>query len=208
MIIEGNAISYTYPADESVRAAAGRQTRAALDGVSLSVEAGEFIVILGRNGSGKSTLARHFNALLKLQAGSLEVAGIDVRNEAEIWRLRRSCGMVFQNPDNQFVSTIVSEDIAFGLENYRVPREAIPGRVAEALEKVGMAGYEDRAPQQLSGGQKQRIALAGVLVLEPEILILDEVTSMLDPDGRREVLRTIQDLHEAGKTIVMNFLTK
>ena len=176
----------------------------ALDGINICINSGEFVAILGHNGCGKSTLAKHCNALLPLQHGTLMVLGIDVENEDDIWKLRRRCGMIFQNPDNQFVSTLVEEDIAFGLENYEVPRHEIPQRVHRALQLVGMEGYEKRAPQTLSGGQKQRVALAGVLALEPEILLFDEATSMLDPEGRHEVLKTIDHLHrKEHKTILM-----
>ena len=155
--------------------------RRSLNGAQLHVAPGEFVAVLGHNGCGKSTLVKHFNALLPLQHG-----------------------MVFQNPDNQFVSTIVGEDVAFGLENYGVPENEIPARVAAALAAVDMAGYENRATHTLSGGQKQRVALAGVLALSPDILVFDEATAMLDPDGRQEVLRTIHRLHkEQRKTVVM-----
>ena len=191
----GEGISFSYEFDESLLLA--------LDGVDITVRKGEFVAVLGHNGCGKSTLVRHFNALLPLQQGSLTVADIDVADETEIWRLRRLCGMVFQNPDNQFVSSIVEEDIAFGLENYEVSRQEIGERVSDAIELVGMAGFGKRAPHTLSGGQKQRIALAGVLALSPDIIIFDEATAMLDPEGRREVGAVIQQLHNAGKTIVM-----
>lgn len=174
-----------------------------LDGFTLSVRPGELVVILGHNGSGKTTFARHCNALIPMQGGSLSVAGMDGRDPKNLWEIRRACGMVFQNPDNQFVSSVVEEDIAFGLRNFGFPEEEIPGRVARALETVGMAGFEKRSPHLLSGGQKQRIAIAGVLAVEPEILVLDEVTAMLDPEGRREVLTTVEKLHKQGRTIVM-----
>ncbi|MBP3634495.1 MAG: energy-coupling factor transporter ATPase [Oscillospiraceae bacterium] len=174
-----------------------------LDGFTLSVRSGEFVVILGHNGSGKTTFARHCNALLPMQGGSLTVSGMDVGNKSCLWDIRRTCGMVFQNPDNQFVSSVVEEDLAFGLRNFGVPEAEIPLRIEKALETVGMSGFEKRSPHLLSGGQKQRIAIAGVLAVEPEILVLDEVTAMLDPQGRREVLSTVQRLHEEGKTIVM-----
>lgn len=177
-------------------------TAFALQGVDITIEQGEFVAILGCNGSGKSTLVKHLNALLRLQQGELRVGQIDLRNEEEIWLLRRLCGMVFQNPDNQFVSSVVEEDIAFGLENYEVPRDEIPGRVRTALTLVEMDGYEKRAPNTLSGGQKQRVALAGVLALEPEIIIFDEATAMLDPSGRQEVVKIMHKLHKAGKTII------
>jgi len=176
----------------------------ALDGLGIDVKKGELLALLGPNGSGKSTLARHFNALLPLQKGALTVAGVEAGDESEIWRLRRLCGLVFQNPDNQFVSSVVEEDVAFGLENYEVEREAIPGRVASALRLVGLEGYEKRSPQTLSGGQKQRLALAGVLALEPDIIVFDEVTAMLDPESRLEILQAIKRLPgETGKTVIM-----
>lgn len=175
----------------------------ALDDVTFSVKPGEFIAILGHNGCGKSTLAKHLNALLPLQSGSLTVAGLDAANPRNSSELRRKVGMVFQNPDNQFVSTVIEEDVAFGLRNYDIPEEIIETRVKEALHLVDMDGYEKRAPHSLSGGQKQRIALAGVLAMDPELLVLDEVTSMLDPEGQREVLSIIRRLQDHGKTIIM-----
>lgn len=175
----------------------------ALDSISLSVKPGELVAILGHNGCGKSTFAKHLNALLPLQNGTLTVAGMDAADPANQCELRRKVGMVFQNPDNQFVSTIIEEDVAFGLRNYEVPEELIETKVKEALHIVGMDGYEQRAPHSLSGGQKQRIALAGVLAMDPEILVFDEATSMLDPVGSREVLAMIEELHQRGKTIVM-----
>src|SRR5690554_4180384 len=154
VLVEGKKISFSYDFGGSPLA---------LQDVDITIEKGEFVAIIGPNGSGKSTLVKHFNALLQLQQGELRVAQIDVRNEKDIWLLRRLCGMVFQNPDNQFVSSVVEEDIAFGLENYEVPRDQIPARVRAALALVEMGGYERRAPYTLSGGQKQRVALAGVL---------------------------------------------
>lgn len=174
-----------------------------LKGVTFHVNKGELAVILGQNGCGKSTLIKHVNGLLELQSGELTVNGIDASNPHDVWMLRRCAGIVFQNPDNQFVSSIVEEDVAFGLENYEVPRDEITYRVSEALKAVGMEGFEKRSPHMLSGGQKQRVALAGVLALDPEILMFDEATSMLDPQGRAEVLDTIRRLHQSGKTIVM-----
>ena len=194
MMIEAENIIFSYASD-------GKRKRA-LRGLSFHVHRGEYAVILGHNGCGKSTLLRHLNALLPLQSGELTVAGIDASDPAEIWKLRRRVGMVFQNPDNQFVSSIVGEDVAFGLENYQVPRDEIPERVSAALRAVGMECFEKRAPHTLSGGQKQRAALAGVLALEPKILLFDEVTSMLDPEGRAEVLGAMRRLHEDGKTVV------
>ena len=179
-------------------------SRRSLDNASIKVRKGELVAVLGHNGCGKSTLIKHFNALLEVQKGELTVAGLDAKDEANTVKLRRTVGMVFQNPDTQFVSSIVEEDVAFGLENYGVSYDEIPKRVSEALNAVGMKGYEKRSPSMLSGGQKQRVALAGVLAVEPDILVFDEVTSMLDPDGRRDVLSAIKCLHEEKrKTIVM-----
>ena len=194
-MIDAKNIKFSYDFDDG--------KHRSLDGATFHVEKGELAVILGHNGCGKSTLMKHLNGLLELQSGELTVNGIDASNPDEVWKLRRCVGIVFQNPDNQFVSSVVEEDVAFGLENYGVPREEIPHRVAEALKAVGMEGYEKRSPHMLSGGQKQRVALAGVLAIDPEILIFDEATSMLDPQGRAEVLETVKRLHEAGKTIVM-----
>ncbi len=193
MIVDGKDIQFSYDYNDN---------SFALHNVDISINKGEFTVILGCNGSGKSTLVKHLNALLQLQHGQLTIAQIDVSNEKEIWLLRRICGMVFQNPDNQFVSSSVDEDIAFGLENYEVPRDDIAKKVNSALELVDMTGYEKRAPNTLSGGQKQRVALAGVLALEPDIIIFDEATAMLDPDGRQDVMNIMHKLHTAGKTVI------
>lgn len=193
--VTGKQISFTYEYDGV--------SNPVLEDISLEIEAGEFIAVLGANGCGKSTLVRLLNGLLPLEKGELKVWNLDVRQESQLWELRRMCGMVFQNPDNQFVSSIVEEDVAFGLHNYDTPEEEIPERVSKALSLVGMQGYERYSPHMLSGGQKQRVAMAGVLAMEPEILIFDEATSMLDPQGRREVLACLKRLHEMGKTIVM-----
>jgi len=193
VIVDGKNISYSYDYSD---------TSFVLKKVDISIGKGEFVTILGCNGSGKSTLVKHFNGLLELQHGKLNVAQIDLRNEKDLWQLRRICGMVFQNPDNQFVSSIVDEDISFGLENYEVPRNEIPGKVSWALELVDMKEYENRKTNTLSGGQKQRVALAGVLALEPDIIVFDEATAMLDPSGRQEVINIMDKLHRAGKTII------
>ena len=192
-----NAKELVYAYDEQDGA------RRSLDGISLTVDKGELVAVLGHNGCGKTTLARHLNALLPVQEGELTVAGCDARDENRVWQIRKSCGMVFQNPDNQFVSSFVEEDIAFGPRNFGADEADIPEKVKSALAAVGMAGFERRSPQLLSGGQKQRIAIAGVLATDPDIMVFDEVTSMLDPQGRQEVLDTIKWLHAAGKTIVM-----
>jgi len=194
--IEAKEIYYSYEFEGS--------KNLSLDGVSLCVEQGEFVAVLGHNGCGKSTLIKHFNALIPLQHGELTVAELDARNKANGYKIRKECGMVFQNPDNQFVSSVIKEDIAFGLENFDTPEEEIPKKIAEVLRIVGMEGYENKSPHMLSGGQKQRIAIAGVLAVEPDIMIFDEATSMLDPEGRREVLETMKRLHEEEhKTIIM-----
>ena len=170
---------------------------------NIELKEGEWTAILGRNGCGKSTLVRLMNGLLPLQNGNLFVNGINAGNPANKWELCKICGMVFQNPDNQFVSSVLEEDIAFGLENAQVPEQEVTSKVKAALELVGLEGYEKRSPSSLSGGQKQRAALAGVLALNPEILIFDEATSMLDPKGRREVLAEMKKLRDCGKTVVM-----
>lgn len=170
---------------------------------NIELKEGEWTAILGCNGCGKSTLVRLMNGLLPLQNGNLSVNGINAGNPANKWELCRICGMVFQNPDNQFVSSVLEEDIAFGLENAQVPEREVTSKVKAALELVGLEGYEKRSPSSLSGGQKQRAALAGVLALNPEILIFDEATSMLDPKGRREVLAEMKKLRDCGKTVVM-----
>lgn len=194
--IEGKEISHSYAFEGS--------TELSLDNISIEIRSGELIAVLGHNGSGKSTLAKHFNALLPLQKGSLTVASMDAKDAANLWDIRRKCGMVFQNPDNQFVSSVVEEDIAFGLENYDTPLEQIPEKIGEALKIVGMTGFEEKSPHMLSGGQKQRIALAGVFAVDPDIIIFDEATTMLDPEGRRELLETIGRLHNnLRKTIIL-----
>ena len=179
------------------------QEVAALNGVTLDVKKGEFVVIIGHNGSGKSTLAKHFNALLKPSKGVVLIKGIDTRDEDMVWEIRQTAGMVFQNPDNHFVATIVVEDVAFGPENLWLPAEEIRIRVDEALKTVGMDKYANSAPHYLSGGQKQRVAIAGILAMRPEVIVLDEPTAMLDPSGRREVIETIKYLNKhEGITVV------
>lgn len=175
-----------------------------LDGIDLTVEKGSFVALLGHNGSGKSTLAKHFNALLLPTGGAVLVEGMDTANEARLYDIRRRVGMVLQNPDNQLVSTIVEEDVAFGPENMGIDPQEIRRRVDDALKMVGMYDYRRHTPHKLSGGQKQRVAIAGVLAMQPECLVLDEPTAMLDPQGRREVLETLHRLNEEqGMTIVL-----
>jgi energy-coupling factor transport system ATP-binding protein len=175
----------------------------AVDHVTLPIAPGEFVAVLGHNGSGKSSLAKLLNALHLPTQGAVYVCGMDTRQEALLWDIRQRAGMVFQNPDNQLVSTIVEEDVAFGLENLGVPPPQIRERVDAALAAVQMSDYRAAAPHMLSGGQKQRVAIAGVLAMAPEIMILDEATAMLDPSGRREVLDTMCTLHrERGMTVV------
>ena len=175
-----------------------------LDGVSLSIRRGEFVAVLGHNGSGKSTLSKHFNAILLPTAGKVYVDGMDTCDEDKLLDIRRRIGMVFQNPDNQIVASVVEEDVAFGPENLGVPSAEIRERVDSALAAVGMSEYARHAPHLLSGGQKQRVAIAGVLAMRPECIVLDEPTAMLDPVGRKEVLDTVKRLNtEAGITVVL-----
>ena len=174
-----------------------------LQGVNLSVKEGEFLVVLGHNGSGKSTFAKHMNALLLPQGGKIYIDGIDGSIQENTWEVRKRAGMVFQNPDNQMVATVVEEDVAFGPENLGVPSEEIRKRVDKALKDVQMYDFRKHAPHLLSGGQKQRVAIAGIIAMRPKIIILDEPTAMLDPSGRQEVMKTIKALNkDFGITIV------
>ena len=176
----------------------------ALDDVSLEVQKGEFVAILGHNGSGKSTVAKHINALLSPTEGAVFVNDMDTKDEEHLWDIRKSAGMVFQNPDNQIVATVVEEDVAFGPENIGVPTEEIWRRVEESLEKVGMTAYRTHSPNKLSGGQKQRVAIAGIMAMRPDCIILDEPTAMLDPVGRKEVMKTVHELNKIeGVTILL-----
>lgn len=176
----------------------------ALDDVSCQIRRGEFTAIIGTNGSGKSTLARHLNALLLPTKGDILVEGMSVKDPENVWNIRQKVGMVFQNPDNQLVAAVVEEEVAFGPENIGVPREEILERVSAALEKVGMTQYRMHSPAMLSGGQKQRIAIAGVLAMHPDCIILDEPTAMLDPMGRKEVMATVHELNEKeGISVVL-----
>ena len=176
----------------------------ALDHVDLNVEPGQFIAILGHNGSGKSTLAKHINALLMPTEGSLWVDGMDVTEEQNVLPVRQTAGMVFQNPDNQIIASVVEEDVGFGPENIGVPTEEIWQRVEESLKSVGMLKYRSHSPNKLSGGQKQRVAIAGVVAMEPKCIVFDEPTAMLDPNGRKEVIRTAHELNQKkGVTVIL-----
>ncbi len=175
----------------------------ALSGISASVRQGEFVAVLGHNGSGKSTLAKLINALYTPTAGNVVVCGYDTREEKLVWEIRRRAGMIFQNPDNQIVATVVKEDVAFGLENLGVPTEEMIPRIEQALSAVRMSKYTDAAPHTLSGGQKQRVAIAGILAMEPSVIIADEATAMLDPSGRKEVLETVRLLNRAKGITVL-----
>ncbi len=175
----------------------------AIDNVDISVEKGGFIAILGHNGSGKSTLAKHLNAILVPTEGTVWVDGMDTTKEEHLWDIRQTAGMVFQNPDNQIIANIVEEDVGFGPENIGVPTEEIWRRVEESLKAVGMYAYRKHSPNKLSGGQKQRIAIAGIMAMKPECIVLDEPTAMLDPNGRKEVIRTIKELNEKEKITVI-----
>lgn len=174
------------------------------DGLSLRIQEGSFVAVLGRNGCGKSTLAKHMNAILLPEGGSVQVFGMDTADENLLLQIRRTVGMVFQNPDNQMVANVVEEDVAFAPENLGVPSEEIRRRVDDALKTVGMYEYRTHAPHLLSGGQKQRIAIAGVIAMHPRCIVLDEPTAMLDPHGREEVLRTVEDLNKNhGITVIL-----
>lgn len=176
----------------------------AIDGVDVDIKKGDFVAVLGHNGSGKSTLAKHVNGLLLPTEGTVWVGDMDTRDEEHIWDVRKTAGMVFQNPDNQIIGNIVEEDVGFGPENIGVLTEEIWKRVEESLKAVGMTAYRLQSPNKLSGGQKQRVAIAGVMAMKPECIILDEPTAMLDPNGRREVIRTIHELNRAeGITVLL-----
>ncbi len=196
-IITANGVSFGYPKENN-------ELNVVLRGVSLTIREGEFVAVLGHNGSGKSTFAKHLNAILVPNEGTVTVCGIDTREEDRLYEIRQQVGMVFQNPDNQIVATIVEEDVAFGPENMGVEPSEIRRRVDEALADVGMAEYKAHAPHQLSGGQKQRIAIAGIIAMRPRCILLDEPTAMLDPKGRREVMSTLKRLNrEHGITAVL-----
>lgn len=193
--IELTNVSYSYRVGEG-------QTVRALRNVTFSVERGEFVALAGMNGSGKSTLAKLLNGLFIPSAGDVVIDGINTRNEERTFDVRRKAGMVFQNPDNQMVATIIEDDVAFGPENVGIPREEIIERVDWALEAVGMTEFRTRSASKLSGGQKQRVAIAGVLAMKPDIIIFDESTSMLDPEGRAEIMDVAKKLNESGITVI------
>ena len=196
-IIKVENVSYDYRRFEEEKLPAVR-------GVSFEIEEGEFVVIGGANGSGKSTLAKMLNGLLKPTCGKIEVLGMDGSNEEKVFEIRRNVGIVFQNPDNQTVASIVEDDVAFGPENLGVPREEIVSRVQWALKAVGMEEYAKSTPFKMSGGQKQRIAIAGILAMKPKIIVLDEATSMLDPNGRKEVMSVLKKLNEEENMTVIH----
>ncbi|CUX40995.1 Energy-coupling factor transporter ATP-binding protein EcfA1 [Clostridium sp. C105KSO13] len=175
----------------------------AVDGVDIDIPEGSFVAILGHNGSGKSTLAKHMNAILVPTGGTMWVDGRDTKDPMELWNVRQFAGMVFQNPDNQIIGTVVEEDVGFGPENLGVPTHEIWKRVEESLKAVGMLAYRSNSPNKLSGGQKQRVAIAGVIAMEPKCIVLDEPTAMLDPNGRKEVIRTVQELRRRKKVTVI-----
>ena len=198
-IIEIKDLHFCYEAEDE-----DSQPAEVLKGIDLNIKQGEFVAVLGHNGSGKSTLAKHLNAILLPTSGKVTVNGIDTADESRIFELRQCAGMVFQNPDNQIVSSIVEEDVAFALENLGVPYEEMRRRVDESLKAVNMYEYRLHSPTQLSGGQKQRVAIAGIIAMEPKCIILDEPTAMLDPQGRKEVLAAIKRMNrEKGITIVL-----
>ena len=196
-MIRTDALSFSYPVEE------GQRRTTALEDVTLSIEKGSFVVVLGHNGSGKSTLAKHFTAVLLPSGGAVYVECMNPQDEDLLLEIRRRVGMVFQNPDNQIVANVVEEDVAFAPENLGVPTAEIRRRVDDALAAVGMTEFARHAPHLLSGGQKQRVAIAGVIAMEPECIVLDEATAMLDPAGRREVLDTVHRLNrQRGITVV------
>lgn len=196
-IIQIRNLIFEYEKEEN-----GEPVRA-IDGVTLDIEEGSFVAVIGRNGSGKSTLAKNLNGLFVPTEGTVLVDGWDTRYDEHIWEVRQTAGMVFQNPDNQLVSSIVEDDVAFGPENLGVEPSLIRERVDRALSSVRMGEYRHKAPHQLSGGQKQRVAIAGVIAMRPKCIIFDEPTAMLDPRGRRDIMKIIQQLHEEGITVIL-----
>lgn len=201
-IIKTEKLSYDYVRHDEEGNVEG--TLRAVDDVNISVEPGQFIAILGHNGSGKSTLAKHINALLVPTEGTLWVDSMDTSSEENLWKIRQRAGMVFQNPDNQIIGSVVEEDVGFGPENIGVPTDEIWKRVDRSLEAVGMVAYRHHSPNKLSGGQKQRVAIAGVMAMRPKCIVLDEPTAMLDPNGRKDVLKAVRELNEKeGVTVIL-----
>lgn len=195
-MIKTTHLCHTYKDEE------GKEVYALKD-INLEIQKGEFVAIIGTNGSGKSTLAKHFNVLLTPTSGTCEVCGMKTDDPDNIWKIRQHVGMVFQNPDNQIVASVVEEDVAFGPENLGVPSDEIKIRVSDALRRVNMSIYAKHGPHLLSGGQKQRVAIAGILAMKCDCIVLDEPTAMLDPVGRKEVMDTLQQLHDEGITIII-----
>ena len=179
------------------------EVKRAINDVDVDIKKGDFVAVLGHNGSGKSTFAKHINGILMPSEGTVWVSGMDTRDEEHIWDVRKAAGMVFQNPDNQIIGNVVEEDVGFGPENMGIPTEEIWRRVDESLEAVGMTAYRLQSPNKLSGGQKQRVAIAGVMAMRPQCIILDEPTAMLDPNGRKEVIRTLRELNRVEKITVL-----
>ena len=201
-IIETKELEFDYVTrDEEAKVT---EVNRAIDGVSLQIEAGSFVAILGHNGSGKSTLAKTLNGILLPSGGTVLISGMDTADDANLLNIRREVGMVFQNPDNQIIANLVEDDVGFGPENLGVPTEEIWKRVDEALAAVGMTAFRLKSPNHLSGGQKQRVAIAGVMAMHPKCIVLDEPTAMLDPNGRKEVIRTVTELNRSeGVTVVL-----
>lgn len=201
-IIKARKLKYDYlKYDDNGQAS---ESHTAVEDIDLDIRPGQFISILGHNGSGKSTLAKHMNALLIPTEGTIWVDGMDTAMEPELWKIRQKSGMVFQNPDNQIIGSVVEEDVGFGPENIGIPTEEIWKRVDESLQATGMVAYRHHSPNKLSGGQKQRVAIAGVMAMRPECIVLDEPTAMLDPNGRKEVLKAVRELNEKeGVTVIL-----
>jgi energy-coupling factor transport system ATP-binding protein len=193
-LIELDRVEFAYPQEPD---------KHILKDVCLTIKQGEFVSIIGHNGSGKSTLAKHMNGLLLPTSGKVTINGLDTADQVNVWKVRQQVGMVFQNPDNQFVAPTVIDDVAFGLENIGLPREEMHDRIETALRQVSMQDYKDREPHRLSGGQKQRVAIAGVIAMRPHVIVFDESTAMLDPIGRKEVIETARALNQSGITIVL-----
>ncbi|MDI9243480.1 energy-coupling factor transporter ATPase [Fusibacillus kribbianus] len=201
-IIKAKNLIYNYiKRDEEEKV---EEVSEAVRDVSLDIEEGQFVAVLGHNGSGKSTLAKHMNALLLPSEGTIWIGGKDTKDDDALWEIRQTAGMVFQNPDNQIIASVVEEDVGFGPENMGVPTDEIWQRVDECLKAVGMTAYRKSSPNRLSGGQKQRVAIAGVMAMEPKCIVLDEPTAMLDPNGRKEVIRTVRELNQKkGITVIL-----